>query len=48
MTKLRELSGALWDEEHCMITLEVYRIINGHVKVGLHPALYHFIYAFDN
>jgi methionine salvage enolase-phosphatase E1 len=47
VTKLRELSGALWDEEHYMITLEGEHY-NGHVKVGLHPALYHFIYAFDN
>lgn len=44
VTKLRELSGALWDEEHCMITLEDEHY-NGHVKVGLHLALYNLIYA---
>jgi methionine salvage enolase-phosphatase E1 len=32
VTKLRELSGALWDDGHCMITLEEERY-NGHVKV---------------
>ena len=31
VTKLRELSGALWDD-HCMITLEEEHY-NGHIKV---------------
>jgi hypothetical protein len=32
MSKLRELSGALWDEDNCMITLEDEHY-NGHIKV---------------
>jgi hypothetical protein len=32
VSKLRELSGALWDEDNCMITLEDENY-NGHVKV---------------
>jgi len=34
VTKLRELSGALWDEENYMITLEEEHY-NGHVKVHI-------------
>jgi hypothetical protein len=32
VTKLRELSGALWDEEHSMIVLEEEHY-NGYTKV---------------
>jgi hypothetical protein len=32
MSKLRELSGALWDENNCMITLEDEHY-NDHIKV---------------
>jgi hypothetical protein len=31
VSKLRELSGSLWDEDNCMITLEEH--YKGHVKV---------------
>jgi hypothetical protein len=32
VSKLRELSVALWDEDNCMITLEDEHY-NGHIKV---------------
>jgi hypothetical protein len=32
VSKLRELSGALWDEDNCMITLEDEHY-NGHNKM---------------
>jgi hypothetical protein len=32
MSKLRELSGALWDEDNCMIILEEEHY-NGHIKL---------------
>ena len=46
--KLKKLSGALFDEDNCMITLDVEHY-NGHVKVKLLLnsfviGLYHFIF----
>jgi hypothetical protein len=32
VSKLRDLSGALWDDHNCMITLEDEHY-NGHIKV---------------
>jgi len=44
VTKLRELSGALWDEDICMISLEEEHF-KGHIKVYWAVNLVYFFHA---
>ena len=44
VTKLRELSGALWDEDICMISLEEEHF-KGHIKVYWAGNLVYFFHA---